>query len=502
MYTWIENTFGFSDGLARGLAFAISLAVVLALFALFVLIIKRLAGGRVSSVRSRQPRLAIMDSTNIDTRRRLILVRRDNIEHLILVGGPSDVVVEQGIVRGTPLTAGHPRLQPTLQNGNGHLANAEGLTAPAAPTDTQFPHEPQVIPSAPAPGPATAETSARASAPADTPAPKPIAPAPSPSRTLGTTPTAAASLRSRISELQKAPARSEEKRSIRPLRAEAAISALTKPAPKETASDKPARETSAPTVQSPRPLQASSSQPANTQTKTAAAKDTVVGFAQAIARPLQERSSSSRIASTLRSVTPPSSGPAAKALTAFPLGAPGGRKEPPLGGDQAPKEETEVKLDTEAAEEKTTPQITAPQTKTQATVQTVETPKAEAVTEQPKSDVKPSLQPDINKRPDEGSETPAVKQEAAPAETANGDDKPAESGTAEKATTVSAQTDEKVETVGEENKQEPTNADTSAVAEEKASDEPKTAADKTPEHNPIEDEMAKLLDEVHGIQKA
>ena len=43
------------------------------------------AGGR---------RLAISDSIALDVRRRLILVRRDNVEHLILTGGPSDLVVE------------------------------------------------------------------------------------------------------------------------------------------------------------------------------------------------------------------------------------------------------------------------------------------------------------------------------------------------------------------------------------------------------------------------
>lgn len=115
MYGLIESTFGVSDGLARGLAFAISLAVVLALFALFVLIIKRLTGIQSPTSRSRQPRLAVMDAANIDTRRKLILVRRDNVEHLILIGGTSDLVVEQGIVKGTPVSATHSRQQHVIQ---------------------------------------------------------------------------------------------------------------------------------------------------------------------------------------------------------------------------------------------------------------------------------------------------------------------------------------------------------------------------------------------------
>lgn len=47
--------------------------------------------------RSRQPRLQVLDAAAVDTRRRLVLVRRDNVEHLILIGGPTDIVVESGI---------------------------------------------------------------------------------------------------------------------------------------------------------------------------------------------------------------------------------------------------------------------------------------------------------------------------------------------------------------------------------------------------------------------
>lgn len=53
--------------------------------------------GRIG--RGRVPRLAIIDAMSVDGRRRLVLVRRDNVEHLILIGGPSDLVVEQSIQR-------------------------------------------------------------------------------------------------------------------------------------------------------------------------------------------------------------------------------------------------------------------------------------------------------------------------------------------------------------------------------------------------------------------
>jgi hypothetical protein len=45
------------------------------------------------------PRLAVIDAAAVDGRRRLVLVRRDNVEHLLMIGGPSDIVVEPNIVR-------------------------------------------------------------------------------------------------------------------------------------------------------------------------------------------------------------------------------------------------------------------------------------------------------------------------------------------------------------------------------------------------------------------
>jgi flagellar protein FliO/FliZ len=44
-----------------------------------------------------EPRLGISEQAAVDSRRRLVLVRRDNVEHLIMTGGPVDVVIETGI---------------------------------------------------------------------------------------------------------------------------------------------------------------------------------------------------------------------------------------------------------------------------------------------------------------------------------------------------------------------------------------------------------------------
>ena len=42
-------------------------------------------------------RLEVIDQANVDGRRRLVLIRRDEVEHLIMTGGPVDVVIETGI---------------------------------------------------------------------------------------------------------------------------------------------------------------------------------------------------------------------------------------------------------------------------------------------------------------------------------------------------------------------------------------------------------------------
>lgn len=66
-----------------------------------------------------EPRLAVVDHANVDGRRRLILVRRDDTEHLIMTGGPVDVVIETGIAaRPVPVrredVVPTPEVQPAL----------------------------------------------------------------------------------------------------------------------------------------------------------------------------------------------------------------------------------------------------------------------------------------------------------------------------------------------------------------------------------------------------
>lgn len=84
--------------------FFIAFVIVLALIGLATWLVRRFGGSALgnSSGRGRMPRLAVIDAAAVDGRRRLVLVRRDNVEHLLMIGGPTDVVVEPNIVRSVP----------------------------------------------------------------------------------------------------------------------------------------------------------------------------------------------------------------------------------------------------------------------------------------------------------------------------------------------------------------------------------------------------------------
>jgi flagellar protein FliO/FliZ len=84
--------------------FIFAFIAVLALIGVAAWLVRRFATNRLgaNTNRGRMPRLAVIDAAAVDGRRRLVLVRRDNVEHLLMIGGPSDIVVEPNIVRAMP----------------------------------------------------------------------------------------------------------------------------------------------------------------------------------------------------------------------------------------------------------------------------------------------------------------------------------------------------------------------------------------------------------------
>jgi flagellar protein FliO/FliZ len=179
--------------------FFLAFLIVLGLIGATAWAVRRFGTGRLgSNTRGRQPRLAVVDYASVDGRRRLILVRRDNVEHLMMIGGPTDVVVEPNIVRATPAArdlpgarpaAGIdalPRAIPLPENGNGSawpLAPESTVGLRASPRPDSLPDE---LPARSFP--AVPETPARPqrdtlSALADELSTRPI-PAPAPAPTL------------------------------------------------------------------------------------------------------------------------------------------------------------------------------------------------------------------------------------------------------------------------------------------------------------------------------
>ncbi len=81
----------------------LALGIVLVLIVLGVWVLKLVMRGTSPVVgRGRNRRLSVVDQLQVDGRRQLLIVRRDDVEHLILTGGPQDVVIETGIAVERP----------------------------------------------------------------------------------------------------------------------------------------------------------------------------------------------------------------------------------------------------------------------------------------------------------------------------------------------------------------------------------------------------------------
>ncbi len=158
--------------------FVVAFVIVLALIGATFWVIRRFSGTRVGAAaqRGRQPRLAVIDAAPVDGRRRLVLVRRDNVEHLLMIGGPSDIVVEQNIVRAVPVNA--PRDVPVPRAAGPENARPADVARPQPFDDDSWtPPEPPSRPAFARPEP-LARTPRAFPEPSRSPLPASIAPPP------------------------------------------------------------------------------------------------------------------------------------------------------------------------------------------------------------------------------------------------------------------------------------------------------------------------------------
>lgn len=96
MNSWLAGQIG--ESAANIITSLVVLIVVIVAIVVTVTILRKLNSGTfVVGGNARTPRLSVRDAAAVDRTRRLVLVRRDNVEHLILIGGPTDVVIETNI---------------------------------------------------------------------------------------------------------------------------------------------------------------------------------------------------------------------------------------------------------------------------------------------------------------------------------------------------------------------------------------------------------------------
>jgi len=79
------------------LTFLSALVFVVALIFLLAWVGRRLGVGGIGTSGGGKRRLSVVEILPLDAKRRLVIVRRDGVEHLLLLGPNGDVVVETGI---------------------------------------------------------------------------------------------------------------------------------------------------------------------------------------------------------------------------------------------------------------------------------------------------------------------------------------------------------------------------------------------------------------------
>jgi hypothetical protein len=141
MRDWLNSILGQDGG--RIAQFVLALAAVLLLILLLAWVIRRLApSGLVNTPQSAKSRkrLGVLEASDVDARRRLVLVRRDDVEHLIMIGGPNDLLIESRILRHGGGQVGRPNVQQmprpsTPPTGTPAVSSPEPAEAVAASSD-------------------------------------------------------------------------------------------------------------------------------------------------------------------------------------------------------------------------------------------------------------------------------------------------------------------------------------------------------------------------------
>jgi len=123
----------FGDPVPTAVKLVILTVVLVAVLLLVFWVFRRFVGSpAIKAARGRQPRLAVTDAANLDDKRRLVLVRRDDVEHLVMIGGTSDILIETNIVR---TKTAQPEPAPTPQPIEKQSQISQPTAEPSASTE-------------------------------------------------------------------------------------------------------------------------------------------------------------------------------------------------------------------------------------------------------------------------------------------------------------------------------------------------------------------------------
>ena len=81
------------------LRFFLALVFVLGLIGILAVLARRTGlGFPITAIKpTKKRRLSVVEVTAVDGRRRMVLIRRDNIEHLLLISPSSEILIETNI---------------------------------------------------------------------------------------------------------------------------------------------------------------------------------------------------------------------------------------------------------------------------------------------------------------------------------------------------------------------------------------------------------------------
>jgi len=91
---FLSSLLGGSGNTILTSALALGVVIVLIVSGLWVLKFFMKTG---VAMRPQGRRVQVVEQVQVDAKRQLLVIRRDNVEHLVMTGGPQDVVIETGI---------------------------------------------------------------------------------------------------------------------------------------------------------------------------------------------------------------------------------------------------------------------------------------------------------------------------------------------------------------------------------------------------------------------